>query len=441
MGETFFDTIRVRVPGPGRGDRRGARASGRSTSASSTPTRSRSRSTRRRPPRCSTTSPRRSARRGRGGTPPAPRGIPRSARPHVGDPHPPGLPPVPLRDGDAAVPAPARRPRPRARPVDDPARLVHDEAERDHRDDPDHLAGVRADPPVRPARPGRRATASCSPTSSGGCARSPATTRCRCSRTRVRRASSRACSRSAPTTRAAATSRRTVCLIPASAHGTNAASAAMAGMKVVVVRCDDDGNVDFDDLKHAAATHADELGALMVTYPSTHGVFEERITEICDLIHTYGGQVYLDGANLNALVGLAEAREVRRRRLAPEPAQDLLHPPRWWGTGRRPGRGAEPPRAVPPEPRSRARGGPGHRRRRDRGRAVGIGRDPADLVGLRRADGRGGAHRGDGRGAAARELRRGAARAALPGALHGAHRDGRARVHPRPAADHRRPPA
>jgi glycine dehydrogenase len=80
----------------------------------------------------------------------------------------------------------------------------------------------------------------------------------------------------------------------------------MAGMRVVVVRCDDDGNVDFDDLKHAAATHADDLGALMVTYPSTHGVFEERITEICDLIHTYGGQVYLDGANLNALVGLAQ---------------------------------------------------------------------------------------------------------------------------------------
>jgi glycine dehydrogenase len=100
--------------------------------------------------------------------------------------------------------------------------------------------------------------------------------------------------------------RRTVCLIPASAHGTNAASAAMAGMRVVVVRCDDDGNVDFDDLKHAAASHADDLGALMVTYPSTHGVFEERITEICDLIHTYGGQVYLDGANLNALVGLAQ---------------------------------------------------------------------------------------------------------------------------------------
>jgi glycine dehydrogenase len=100
--------------------------------------------------------------------------------------------------------------------------------------------------------------------------------------------------------------RRTVCLIPSSAHGTNAASAAMAGLRVVVVACDADGNVDFDDLKHQAATHADELCALMVTYPSTHGVFEERITELCDLVHAYGGQVYLDGANLNALVGVAK---------------------------------------------------------------------------------------------------------------------------------------
>jgi glycine dehydrogenase len=100
--------------------------------------------------------------------------------------------------------------------------------------------------------------------------------------------------------------RRTVCLIPSSAHGTNAASAAMAGLRVVVVACDADGNVDFDDLKHQAATHADELCALMVTYPSTHGVFEERITDLCDLVHSYGGQVYLDGANLNALVGVAK---------------------------------------------------------------------------------------------------------------------------------------
>jgi glycine dehydrogenase len=98
---------------------------------------------------------------------------------------------------------------------------------------------------------------------------------------------------------------RTVCLIPASAHGTNAASAAMAGMSVVVVACDDHGNVDLDDLKRKAVEHADELGALMVTYPSTHGVYEEQIREICAIVHDHGGQVYLDGANLNALVGVA----------------------------------------------------------------------------------------------------------------------------------------
>ena len=102
---------------------------------------------------------------------------------------------------------------------------------------------------------------------------------------------------------------RNVCLIPSSAHGTNAASAAMAGMRVVVVECDDEGNVDVDDLKHRAFEFSDTLSALMVTYPSTHGVFEERIGEICAVVHEYGGQVYLDGANLNALVGTAKPGE------------------------------------------------------------------------------------------------------------------------------------
>ena len=98
---------------------------------------------------------------------------------------------------------------------------------------------------------------------------------------------------------------RNICLIPSSAHGTNAASAVMAGMKVVVVACDQHGNVDLDDLKDKSATYAQTLATLMVTYPSTHGVFEPQITDICDLIHYHGGQVYLDGANLNAMVGLA----------------------------------------------------------------------------------------------------------------------------------------
>jgi len=99
---------------------------------------------------------------------------------------------------------------------------------------------------------------------------------------------------------------RDICLIPSSAHGTNAASAVMAGMRVVVISCDEAGNVSLDDLKLKIAEHAGKLAALMVTYPSTHGVFESAISEICALVHDAGGQVYVDGANLNALVGLAQ---------------------------------------------------------------------------------------------------------------------------------------
>ena len=99
---------------------------------------------------------------------------------------------------------------------------------------------------------------------------------------------------------------RNICLIPNSAHGTNPASAQMSGMKVVVVNCDEDGNVDIEDLKNKTDKYAKDLAALMVTYPSTHGVFEEKIIEICEIIHKAGGQVYMDGANLNALVGVAK---------------------------------------------------------------------------------------------------------------------------------------
>jgi glycine dehydrogenase len=97
---------------------------------------------------------------------------------------------------------------------------------------------------------------------------------------------------------------RNVCLIPTSAHGTNPASAVMAGLRVVAVACDQDGNIDLADLRAKAAAHKNELAALMVTYPSTHGVFEETIKEICETVHSHGGQVYMDGANLNAQVGL-----------------------------------------------------------------------------------------------------------------------------------------
>ena len=106
--------------------------------------------------------------------------------------------------------------------------------------------------------------------------------------------------------RARGEGQRDVCLIPESAHGTNPASAHMCGMQVVVVKCDANGNVDVADLRAKAEQHAAKLAALMVTYPSTHGVFEEAIREICEIVHAHGGQVYTDGANLNALVGLAK---------------------------------------------------------------------------------------------------------------------------------------
>ncbi len=105
-------------------------------------------------------------------------------------------------------------------------------------------------------------------------------------------------------------SHRNICLIPTSAHGTNPASAAMVGMEVVGVKCDENGNVDVADLKLKAAEHSKNLSALMVTYPSTHGVFEESITEICEVIHSHGGQVYMDGANMNAQVGLTSPMRI-----------------------------------------------------------------------------------------------------------------------------------
>ena len=102
---------------------------------------------------------------------------------------------------------------------------------------------------------------------------------------------------------------RDVCLIPSSAHGTNPASAMMAGLKVVVTKCDEAGNVDLDDLKAKCAQHADKLACIMITYPSTHGVFETQVKEVCEVVHQHGGRVYLDGANMNAMVGVAAPGE------------------------------------------------------------------------------------------------------------------------------------
>ena len=103
--------------------------------------------------------------------------------------------------------------------------------------------------------------------------------------------------------------KRNVCLIPESAHGTNPASAVMAGMKVVGIKCDSEGNIDIHDLRLKACLEANELAALMITYPSTHGVYEQNIKEICSIVHEFGGQVYMDGANFNAQVGLCQPGE------------------------------------------------------------------------------------------------------------------------------------
>ena len=145
---------------------------------------------------------------------------------------------------------------------------------------------------------------------------------------------------------------RKVCLIPSSAHGTNPASASMVGMEVVVTACDARGDVDVDDLRAKAEKHSKNLAAVMITYPSTHGVFEEHIRDICDIVHSHGGQVYLDGANMNAQVGLSRPGDYGADVSPPQSAQDVLHPA--WR--RRPGHGpdrrqgasrAVPARAIP----------------------------------------------------------------------------------------------
>ncbi len=115
-------------------------------------------------------------------------------------------------------------------------------------------------------------------------------------------------------------SHRNICLIPSSAHGTNPASAVMAGMKVVVTKSTEAGNIDVEDLREKALKYKDNLAALMVTYPSTHGVFESAIIEIINIIHEYGGQVYMDGANMNAQVGLTSPGSNWGRCLSPQPS-------------------------------------------------------------------------------------------------------------------------
>jgi glycine dehydrogenase len=191
----------------------------------------------------------------------------------------------------------------RTEPLDDPARLLHHEAERDGGDDARHLPRLRRHPPLRTHRPGAGLPRDDPPARSLALRRHrlrggepPA--QCRLPG-RICRAAGHP--RLSPLAGRGAPPRLPD---PISAHGTNPASAVMAGMRVVVTACDRDGNVDLDDLRAKAAQHGPDLAALMVTYPSTHGVFEERIREICAAIHAVGGQVYMDGANMNAQVGL-----------------------------------------------------------------------------------------------------------------------------------------
>ena len=230
---------------------------------------------------------------------------------------------------------------------------------------------------------------------------------------------------------------RNVCLIPASAHGTNPASAQMAGMqrRRRRLRRRRQRRPGRPRGEGATRTRAN-LAAIMVTYPSTHGVFEAGIGRICEIVHAHGGQVYVDGANLNALVGLAAPGRVRRRRLAPEPAQDVLHSARRRRPGRRPDRRSAriSRRSFPAT--ATCRDDDRARTRSARSSAAPYG--SASILPISWMyiddDGRRGPHGGDRERDPRRELHREAPRAALPGALLGTRRARRARMHPRPAA-------
>jgi len=201
---------------------------------------------------------------------------------------------------------------------------------------------------------------------------------------------------------------RNVCLIPTSAHGTNPASAVMAGMQVVPVACDEQGNIDRADLQAKAEQHSDRLAALMVTYPSTHGVFEQGIQEICALVHAHGGQVYLDGANLNAQVGLAKpglyGADVCHLNLLP-PGSSPGGTLRWCAHDRT-----------------------------GECRPLGQRQHPADQLDVHPFDGWGWPAPGLSRGAACGQLAGRAARTPLPGAVSRRWRPGGPRMHPRSAA-------
>ena len=211
---------------------------------------------------------------------------------------------------------------------------------------------------------------------------------------------------------------RDVCLIPVSAHGTNPASAVMAGFRVVAVACDAHGNIDVADLRQKAAQNAASLGALMVTYPSTHGVFEEAIREICRVVHENGGQVYMDGANMNAQVGLTRPADIGADVCHLNLHKTFCIPHGGGGPGMGPIAVAAAPRAVP----ARAPGGEDRRReglRLGGGGAVGEREHPLHQLGLHPHDGGRGPEEGHRGRDPQRQLHGEAARGALPDRLHG----------------------
>ena len=302
-----------------------------------------------------------------------------------------GVQQPPFRTRDAALPEAAGGQGRRAEPQHDPARVLHDEAERDGGDDPDHLARLRRHPSLRAGGPGaglcRADRASWSDwlaqiTGFAAVSLQP-------------NAGSQGEYAGLLAIRAYHHARgdghRDVCLIPSSAHGTNPASAVMAGMQVVVVGCDRDGNVDVADLRREGGRSMRErLAALMVTYPMhawrVRGGDQARSAP---LVHAHGGQVYMDGANMNAQVGLTSPAAHRRRCLPPEPAQDLLHPAWRRRAGRRADRRRGASRAASAEPSAAARM-PGRPRGFGPVTAAPFGSavDPADLLRLYPHDGR-----------------------------------------------------
>ncbi len=228
---------------------------------------------------------------------------------------------------------------------------------------------------------------------------------------------------------------RDVCLIPSSAHGTNPASAQMMGLKIVVIGCDSQGNIDMEDLAAKVRVHRDRIAALMVTYPSTHGVFEDGISDACRLVHEAGGQVYMDGANMNAQAGLTKPGDHRRRRLPPEPAQDVLHTARRRRTGHGADRRGGTSCALPrPGSVRRLVGGGGGRSGLGVGGALRQRAHHDHLLDVHPDDGLQRHPQGDRGRDPQRQLHREPAAGSLSGALRRRQGPGRARMHPGPEA-------